>query len=164
VTKGSVKLFKSSGDTSVSITAYLRADDAIVVSGYDIGAAPSEIWGDSDYEYLVYVEQQHKDMLLRALVQACRKEGAVPTNVEPLRRRLSRLLPGTPVEDSRLEVLSQLIGEHGETEAAPLSPSDKDTLILALIENVFGGKSTAVSAFQSFCKKHDVPAEFWSWS
>ena len=66
--------------------------------------------------------------------------------------------------EARLDALSRLIGKRSESEAAPLSPSDMDELILALIENVFGGNSTAVSAFQSFCKDYGIPAEFWSWT
>jgi hypothetical protein len=162
MTENSVAIFERAGATSVSVTAYIKDDGAILVEGYDIGEAPSEYWGDSDYEYLVYVNQEYKDKLLGALVQACGEEGGVSTNVGALRRRVDRLLPGIAVAEAGLEVLSRLIGESDDTEAGPLSASDKDGLILALIENVFGGNPTAVSAFQSFCKDHDVPAEFWS--
>jgi hypothetical protein len=39
------------------------------MSGQDVGKAPKEFWGDSDYEYWVNVPCNQKDYLLLILIQ-----------------------------------------------------------------------------------------------
>ena len=40
----------------------------VLVSGQDVGKAPRDFWGDSDYEFMAYVSAEHKDGVLRALL------------------------------------------------------------------------------------------------
>ncbi len=54
------------GETSVFIDAEITEAGNLVVSGQDLGKAPEEYWGDSDYEYWVVIAKEHRDRLRRA--------------------------------------------------------------------------------------------------
>ena len=64
-----VKLVESRGATSVFIEAEISETGDFVISGQDIGEAPMEHYGESDYEYSVTVRAQHKDALLTLLIE-----------------------------------------------------------------------------------------------
>ena len=64
-----VRLYESEGETSVFIDIKIDNEGDIVLSGQDIGKAPEEHWGDSDYEYWVVVNREQKDLLLLSLIQ-----------------------------------------------------------------------------------------------
>ena len=63
-----VSLYQDRGETSRFIDAEINKDGDLVVSGQDVGKAPLEFWGDSDYEFWVHVRGEHKDDLLLALM------------------------------------------------------------------------------------------------
>jgi hypothetical protein len=63
-----VKLVASEGETSVFIDAEIDREGNLVLSGYDIGKAPEECFGDSDYEYWLVVAAAEKDQLLSVLL------------------------------------------------------------------------------------------------
>ena len=46
-----VQLFQERGDTSRFVDAEIKEDGDLVVSGQDVGEAPLQWWGDSDYEF-----------------------------------------------------------------------------------------------------------------
>ncbi len=94
-----VKLFEYRGKTSIFIDAEIKDDGSLVVSGQDIGDAPKEHFGDSDYEYWAVVSEDLKDRVL-----------------------------------------------------------------LALLEEVFGGNSKAVSAFTDLMKSKGIPYKFDTWA
>jgi len=56
------------GGTSIFLDLEIRADGALVLEGQDIGKAPSEVFGDDDYEYWTIVAPEQKDKLLLALL------------------------------------------------------------------------------------------------
>jgi hypothetical protein len=68
-----VVLVEQSGETSVRITASVLANGDLQLAGQDTGKAPSEIFGDSDYEYWLTVPAAHKNALLLALLEASHK-------------------------------------------------------------------------------------------
>ncbi len=65
----SVRLCESRGPTSVFIDAEIAADGNLQISGQDVGDAPRQWWGDSDYEYWVVVKADQKDRVLLALLE-----------------------------------------------------------------------------------------------
>jgi len=63
------KLYESRGETSVFIDIEIKDTGEVLMSGQDVGKAPEEYWGDSDYEYWLYVSQENKDLLLLSLIK-----------------------------------------------------------------------------------------------
>ena len=68
-----VQLVEERGETSVFIDAYIDDDGTLVISGQDLGKAPKEFWGDSDYEYWITVSSKDKDMVLLTLLESLYK-------------------------------------------------------------------------------------------
>jgi hypothetical protein len=64
-----VKLFEERGETSRFTTAEIKETGDVVVLCQDIGKAPEEWWGDSDYEFWVTVKEEDKNKLLLALIE-----------------------------------------------------------------------------------------------
>ena len=64
-----VKLVRIGGDTSIYIDVCINEKGDLLFSGQDIGDAPEEIFGDSDYEYWLTVPASEKDRLLLALIE-----------------------------------------------------------------------------------------------
>ena len=59
----SIKLVSQGGATSIHIDMRLKEDGDLLFSGQDIGDAPEEIFGDSDYEYWLTIPAAEKDQL-----------------------------------------------------------------------------------------------------
>ena len=68
-----VKLYEGGGVTSRFVEAEINDNGDLVISGQDVGKAPLEFWGDSDYEYWLKVISENKDKLLKALIEYCEK-------------------------------------------------------------------------------------------
>jgi hypothetical protein len=66
-------LVERPGETSIHISAEIREDGDLQLSGQDIGKVPLEVFGDSDYEYWLRVPAAQKDLLLLALIEALYK-------------------------------------------------------------------------------------------
>jgi tRNA(Leu) C34 or U34 (ribose-2'-O)-methylase TrmL len=64
-----VKLYEERGETSRYIDAEITKDGDLVMMGQDLGKLPQEYWGDSDYEFWVYVPAKHKDDVHRVLLE-----------------------------------------------------------------------------------------------
>ena len=64
-----VKLVNQGGATSIRIDVRIKDNGDLLFSGQDIGDAPEEIFGDSDYEYWLTVPAAQKDRLLLALIE-----------------------------------------------------------------------------------------------
>ncbi len=62
-----VSLYEERGETSRFIDADIDDQGQLVLSGYDIGKAPLEFWGDSDCEFWVVIVGEHQDTLRRVL-------------------------------------------------------------------------------------------------
>ena len=63
-----VKLVTRPGETSVFIDAEIDEKGNLVLSGQDIGKAPKDWFGDSDYEYWLVVAASDKDHVLSILL------------------------------------------------------------------------------------------------
>ena len=70
-----VRLLEERGETSRFVDAEIEAGGDLVVSAQDVGKAPLEWWGDSDYEFWVTVASKDQGRLLQALRQRSREEG-----------------------------------------------------------------------------------------
>ena len=64
-----IKLVSQGGATSIHINMRLKENGDLLFSGQDIGDAPEEIFGSSDYEYWLTVPAAEKDRLLLALLE-----------------------------------------------------------------------------------------------
>ena len=64
-----IKLVRRGGSTSIYIDMSIDENGNLLFSGQDIGSAPDEIFGDSDYEYWLTVPAAEKDRLLLALLE-----------------------------------------------------------------------------------------------
>jgi hypothetical protein len=63
-----VKLVARPGETSVFIDAEIDEKGNLLLSGQDIGKAPKDWFGDSDYEYWVVVAASDKEHVLSILL------------------------------------------------------------------------------------------------
>jgi len=70
-----VQLFQERGDTSRFVDAEIKEDGDLVVSGQDVGEAPLQWWGDSDYEFWVTVAAKDKRRIIEALNKSSREAG-----------------------------------------------------------------------------------------
>ncbi len=64
-----VSLVDIVGPTSIHIHAEITDQGDLLLSGQDLGDAPKEIFGDSDYEYWLRIKAADKDQLLLALIE-----------------------------------------------------------------------------------------------
>jgi len=64
-----VQLLEERGETSRFVDAEIVENGDLVVSAQDVGKAPLEWWGDSDYEFWVTVASEDKHRLLQALLE-----------------------------------------------------------------------------------------------
>ncbi len=65
-----VTLVAHRGETSVFIDAEIDTKGSLVTSGQDVGKAPMDCFGDSDYEYWLVVADSDKDRVLSLLVSS----------------------------------------------------------------------------------------------
>ena len=63
-------LFEHEGDTSIHISAEIKENGDLELSGQDIGEAPHMIHAGSDYEYWLTIPADQKDELLLSLLHA----------------------------------------------------------------------------------------------
>ena len=68
-----VKLFEEKGVTSIKIEVEIHDSGDLSINGLDIGKAPQESFGDSDYEYWLTISKNYKDIILAALVEHCNR-------------------------------------------------------------------------------------------
>ena len=64
-----VNLVHTHGATSVRIDVEITDEGDLLFSGQDVGDAPEEFWGDSDYEYWLKISAADKDRVLLALIE-----------------------------------------------------------------------------------------------
>jgi hypothetical protein len=95
-----IKLFEERGETSRFVDAEINKNGELVVSGQDVGKAPLEWWGDSDYEFWVIVASKDKQKVLHALVRRSQENG-IPPPIE---------VEGEDV--ALLALVQQLYGRH----------------------------------------------------
>ena len=64
-----IELVNQSGSTSIFIDVRIKKNGDLLFSGQDIGDAPSDMFGDSDYEYWLTIPAAEKDKVLLALIE-----------------------------------------------------------------------------------------------
>jgi hypothetical protein len=64
-----VQLFEERGPTSRFVCAEILESGDLVISAQDVGEAPEKWFGDSDYEWWVFVRAEDKDRVLLALIE-----------------------------------------------------------------------------------------------
>ena len=64
-----VRLVDTHGATSVRMDVGMTDEGDLLFSEQDVGDAPNEFWGDSDYEYWLKVSAADKDRVLLALIE-----------------------------------------------------------------------------------------------
>ncbi len=132
-----IKLYEKQGETSRYVDAEITQDGDITISGQDIGKIPEEYWGDSDYEFMVYVAAKYKDDVFHALVEKLNNECNDEEFLDYIKSR-------------------KILWVH-------LPVEQKDYVLLALIKKLYYGNSGAVDDFKDFMRSQGVPAEFGSW-
>jgi hypothetical protein len=160
-----VQLYEVRGETSVFIDAEINERGSLVVSGQDVGKAPKEYWGDSDYEYWVVVAEEHKDRLRRALTE--REFGGDNLSWRSIWKQVFPLF-GTVFEDLAIdrEAFAQFLTSKGipfDESSGVIGEEHKDALVLALMERAFGGRLSAERDFLEFLKSERIPYQFDSW-
>ncbi len=65
-----ITLIKERTETdSRTVVAMIKKNGDLMLEGYDIGEAPKQFWGDSDYEYWRTVKKKYKDTILLWLIK-----------------------------------------------------------------------------------------------
>lgn len=64
-----VQLVQADGPTSIRVDAEITDEGDLLLSGQDLGAAPQEAFGDSDYEYWLKILAADKDRLLLVVLE-----------------------------------------------------------------------------------------------
>ena len=64
-----IELVSQSGPTSIYIDVRIDKNGDLLISGQDVGEAPEEVFGDSDYEYWLTIPAVEKDRMLLALIE-----------------------------------------------------------------------------------------------
>jgi hypothetical protein len=65
-----VKLFEERGLTSRFVYAEITDNGDLLISAQDVGELPEQMYGDSDYEWWVFIKAKDKDWVLLALMEA----------------------------------------------------------------------------------------------
>ena len=65
----SIRLFEKQGETSIFIDVEIDKEGDLILSGQDLGKAPEEYWGASDYEYMMHVKRDQMNTLLLSLIK-----------------------------------------------------------------------------------------------
>jgi hypothetical protein len=65
-----VTLYEERGPTSRFVSAEIMESGDLLISAQDVGEAPEQWYGDSDYEWWVYIKAKDKDWVLLALIEA----------------------------------------------------------------------------------------------
>ena len=73
-----VQLLEERGETSRFIDAEIKENGDLEVSTQDVGKAPLQWWGDSDYEFWATVASKDKPLVLQALIEFINQEGGPP--------------------------------------------------------------------------------------
>ena len=64
-----INLVDVHGPTHIHIDVEITGEGDLLFSGQDVGEAPKEFFGDSDYEYWLQVYKADKDEFLLALIE-----------------------------------------------------------------------------------------------
>jgi hypothetical protein len=130
-----ITLRESRTETDHSIwEAMIEENGDLAVEGYDIGKAPLDFWGDSDYEYGRTIKKKYKKKMLRLLI-----EQQFNSDSDFQRWLDEKGIPGM--------------------SGWKIGPGYEDTTLLWLIKERFDLDSD----FKDWLVENDIPDEYWSW-
>ena len=133
IRKVTLRESRTEKDYSV-LEAYINKDGDLVMEGYDIGEAPKQFWGDSDYEYGRVIKSKYKDKILSGLIEE----------------------QFSAESDFKAWLDSKRV-PHGSS--GMVKDKYKDTVMLLLIKERFDSDSD----FKDWLVGKGIPDEFWSW-
>ncbi len=138
--KKKVPLYEVKGATSRYIDAEINKDGDLVIFGQDLGKAPREFWGDSDYEFWAHVPAKYKDDVFRILLEKL-NTGKIKIDDEFRDFMRSR----------------KILWAHMPTEY-------KDDVLLILIKKLYADNPKTVDDFRDYMRSQGIPVEFDTWA
>ena len=130
-----------------SVAVYLEAhvddDGSLNLEGQDIGDSVEKYWGDSDYEYFLYVKKENKEKILPLLM----KERFVSMS-DFVNWLGEKGIPGAPSGTAR--DFETYLTTHLDYQ---------DSILLLLLKERF----TTMSDFMVWLDERRIPKEFGSW-
>lgn len=129
---------------SVSLDAHIDDDGSLNLEGQDIGDSVEKYWGDSDYEYFLYVRKEDKEKIPLLLL----KERFASMS-EFVKWLDEKDLPGAP--DASAPEFRAYLNTHLDYQ---------DTILLLLLKEQF----KTMSDFMAWLDERRIPKEFGSWA
>ncbi len=129
---------------SVHLDASIDDDGSLNLEGQDIGDSVEKYWGDSDYEYFLYVKKDDKEKIPLLLLKE--RFG----NMSDFQKWLNE--KGIPGAEG---------GAARDFETFLAANSDYiDTILLLLLKEQF----KTMSDFMAWLDERNIPKEFGSWA
>ena len=128
---------------SVHLDARIDDDGSLNLEGKDIGDSVEKYWGDSDYEYFLYVKKEDKEKIPLLLLKE--RFGSMSDFLKWLNEKGISGAPGGAAAD-----FEAYLNEHADYT---------DTILLLLLKERF----TTMSDFMAWLDERKIPKEFGSW-
>ena len=134
-----VQLYEGQGETSRYIDAEINKDGDLVIFGQDVGKAPREFFGDSDYEFWAHVPAKYKGDVFHILLE---------------KLNTSNIEVGDEFRDFMRS--RKILWIHMPTE-------HKDDTLLILIKKLYADNPKTVDDFRDYMRCRGIPVEFDTW-
>lgn len=128
---------------SVHLDASVDDDGSLNLEGQDIGDSVEKYWGDSDYEYFLYVQKENKEKILPPLLRE--RFGGMPDFLKWLEEKGIPSAEGAAARDFETFLTA--------------NPDYIDTILLFLLKEQF----KTMSDFMAWLDAHLIPKGFGSW-
>ena len=128
----------------VSLDAGIDDDGSLNLEGQDIGDSVEKYWGDSDYEYFLYVKKENKEKIPLLLLKE--RFGSM---ADFLKWCDEKGIPGAHGGTSR--AFEIFLNDHADYA---------DTILLLLFKEQF----KTMSDFMAWLDERRIPKEFGSWA
>ncbi|MFB3923758.1 MAG: hypothetical protein ACE145_18695 [Terriglobia bacterium] len=129
------------GNVRVTLEAHVDDDGSLNLEGYDIGDFVEKHWGDSDYEYFLFVKKENKEKILPLLLKD--RFGSMSEFQKWLDEEA---IPSAPAPDFEAFLAA--------------NPEYNDTILLLLLQEQF----QTMSNFMTWLDERNIPKEFGSWA
>jgi len=135
-----VQLYEEQGETSRYIHAEINKDGDLVILGQDVGKAPLEFWGDSDYEFWIHVPAEYKGDIFRVLLDRLTNESK-------------------EAEDEFRDFMRsrKILWIHMPTE-------HRDDALLALLKKIYADNPRTIDDFRDYMRPRKIPVQFDTWT
>jgi len=128
---------------SVHLDAYIHDDGSLNLEGQDIGDSVEKYWGDSDYEYFLYVKKEDKEKIPPLLLKE--RFGSMSEFLKWLDEKCIPDAPSGTAPD-----FETCLNTHFDYQ---------DTILLLLLKERF----TTMSDLMAWLDERRIPKEFGSW-